>query len=348
MLPDERDNDDEIETKEPSAKRRKIQHQPSEISDNFSDLSLQSLSDFDEIDETDIPKSIPDVSEFIVESFDKNEKSIETECGRKIFIQGQWDLTNVKKGSIINVAHLLPITATKNGNENNNLEPIIIAQSNPNFALITHPKVLISTTTIVQSISCQRKSILAQRYNRAGEFSAAKAMLLGSILHETFQDAVKNQTFDLENLKILGQHHCNISLLQQLLNETSSEKLYKEVSDYLPSIALWFKTYFIDSEKFEKMSYPVESSQKLKIDENQETNIAINQEKSIQIEENYWNYDFGIKGKIDMTAEIFKKNPKKAISHLGPCLVLSADLSVPFRGWKRKLVPKLRAKRASS
>merc|ERR1712060_194877 len=86
---------------EPSSKRRKIEPEfepnKSNLTENFSDLSLETLSeiissdDF-EIDEQDIPKFIPEVSEFLVKSFDKDEKSIETECGRQIFIQGQWDL----------------------------------------------------------------------------------------------------------------------------------------------------------------------------------------------------------------------------------------------------------------
>ena len=104
-------------------------------------------------------------------------------------------------------------------------DTIPITQSDDNYAIITNPDTLISITTVVNSVECNRKAFLSQRYARAGEFSAAKAILLGPILHETFQDAVRKNNFSRDFLEKTGYGKCTLNLLDHLLNETTTKKL---------------------------------------------------------------------------------------------------------------------------
>ena len=156
-------------------------------------------------------------------------------------LQGNWAEHHVKQNDDINLIHTNDVTLPDATQE----APlkIIISQNSTDFAVITNPDTLVSITTVVNSVACQRRAVLAQRYARAGEFSAAKAMLLGNVLHETFQTSVKNRDYSSEYLAEQGKKNCDLSMLELLLNETSNDKLFKEVNDYIPPMANWLKTY---------------------------------------------------------------------------------------------------------
>ena len=213
-------------------------------------------------------------------------------------LQGNWAEEHIKIGDNINLIHSNNVSPLPDATENNPLK-IIISQQSSDFAIVTNPDTLISITTVVNSVACQRRAVLAQRYSRAGEFSAAKAMLLGNVLHETFQSAVSNQNYSSEFLIEKGQENCNLSTLELLLNETDNTKLFKEVNGYVKPMSDWLKTYFREE--------PANFSETVKLKDDPRAKICI--KKDIHdIEENFWNPNFGLKGKIDLTAEVNSTN----------------------------------------
>ena len=124
-------------------------------------------------------------------------------------------------------------------------------------------------------------------------------MLLGSVLHETFQSAVQNKDYSSKFLTEQGKNNCNLSTLELLLNETDNDKLFKDVNGYIPEMGSWLKTYFRES--------PAEFSESLKLSHNDNrtdrSKICIKPDVH-DIEENFWSPSFGLKGKIDITAEV--------------------------------------------
>ncbi|NXP46267.1 DNA2 nuclease, partial [Heliornis fulica] len=108
--------------------------------------------------------------------------------------------------------------------------------------LVLYPDLLLSGTTISNSIRCLRRAVLAERFR--GSEPGSRQTLLGTILHEIFQQSVTNnltqeKVEELANKIIYGQkylkemYHLNVKQTEIML----------EVEEYLPSFFKWAEDF---------------------------------------------------------------------------------------------------------
>ena len=70
-----------------------------------------------------------------------------------------------------------------------------------NNLIVTHPDILISATGVSDSFQCLRRSVLADRVKATSEPNPAQ--VYGSLLHEIFQEALKENRWDMTWLELL-------------------------------------------------------------------------------------------------------------------------------------------------
>ncbi|NXE47799.1 DNA2 nuclease, partial [Casuarius casuarius] len=108
--------------------------------------------------------------------------------------------------------------------------------------LILYPDLLLSGTTISSSIRCMRRAVLSEKFRRSE--SGSRQMLVGTILHEIFQQAVtKNlaheKVEELANKTVYGQKY----LKEMYLLNLKQKEIMQEVEEYLPSFLKWAEDF---------------------------------------------------------------------------------------------------------
>ncbi|NWH74838.1 DNA2 nuclease, partial [Piaya cayana] len=116
---------------------------------------------------------------------------------------------------------------------------IINAQSG---YLVLYPDLLLSGTTISNSIRCMRRAVLSERF-RSFE-SGSRSTLIGTILHEIFQQSVTNnlaqdKVEELANKIVYGQKY----LKEMYLLNVKQTEIMQEVEEYLPSFFKWMEDF---------------------------------------------------------------------------------------------------------
>ncbi|XP_064461357.1 DNA replication ATP-dependent helicase/nuclease DNA2-like [Ornithodoros turicata] len=157
--------------------------------------------------------------------------------------------------------------------------------------VVTHPDYLISTTTVVGSMFCARKSVLSLKYKDIE--GPNKEMLMGSIAHELFQLAIQEKATEDSMRAMLDR------LLQRndILHEMYGLKLPgDDVREYgeklIPNVARWLSDYVV----------PQRTS---KFRSRKDVSVTAVRD----IEENYWCPRLGLKGKVDATTEVTIHGP---------------------------------------
>ncbi|XP_023228327.1 DNA replication ATP-dependent helicase/nuclease DNA2-like isoform X2 [Centruroides sculpturatus] len=167
---------------------------------------------------------------------------------------------------------------------------------NENGLLIIHPDYLISSTTVSSALFCMRKTVLADKFQ--GWDSGNMSMLLGTIIHQLFQEVVQDDEISYESLNerlhsILTQRG-NLNFLYE--NKTNETVIKQEAANYFPHIIKW---------KQENMNSCL-TDEKEKRSEMTISSI-------VDIEDAIWCPRYGIRGKIDLTAEVNIHSKKKHI-----------------------------------
>ncbi|KAM7169891.1 DNA replication ATP-dependent helicase/nuclease DNA2 isoform 1-T1 [Macrochelys suwanniensis] len=166
--------------------------------------------------------------------------------------------------------------------------------------LILYPDLLLSGTTVSNSIRCMRKAVLSEKF-RSCE-SSSRQMLLGTVLHETFQQGVTNN-FAQEKLQELAFRIVQGSkyLKEMYYLNLKQEEVMQEIEEYLPSISKWAEDFMHKPSQANhtKMQLKLPSDGKI---EDLSCNIEVTE--FLDIEENIWSPRFGLKGKIDVTAGV--------------------------------------------
>ncbi|NXS61836.1 DNA2 nuclease, partial [Brachypteracias leptosomus] len=108
--------------------------------------------------------------------------------------------------------------------------------------LILYPDLLLSGTTISNSIRCMRKAVLSERFR--GSESGSRQTLVGTILHEIFQQSVTNnlaqgKVEQLANKIVYGQKY----LKEMYLLNLKQAEIMQEVQEYLPSFFKWAEDF---------------------------------------------------------------------------------------------------------
>ncbi|XP_074965605.1 DNA replication ATP-dependent helicase/nuclease DNA2 isoform X2 [Phalacrocorax aristotelis] len=164
--------------------------------------------------------------------------------------------------------------------------------------LVLYPDLLLSGTTISNSIRCMRRAVLGERFR--GSESGSHQTLIGTILHEIFQQAVTNnleqeKIEELANKTVYGQKYIK-EMYHLNLKQT---EIMQEVEGYLPSLFKWMEDFMHNPASQNKMQLKLSSGANTE-DASSRIEIA----DILDIEENIWSPRFGLKGKIDVTASV--------------------------------------------
>ncbi|XP_015269363.1 PREDICTED: DNA replication ATP-dependent helicase/nuclease DNA2 [Gekko japonicus] len=164
--------------------------------------------------------------------------------------------------------------------------------------LILYPDILLSGTTVSNSIRCMRKAVLSEKFRRCE--SPSRQMLIGTILHEIFQKAGTNFTQEkLQEIATLVVH--GPKYLQEIyqLNLKQSD-IIQEIEEYFPSFIKWAEEFMY------KQHQPNQRSMQLKRprDNEEDSVCSVRVTEILDVEENIWCPRFGLKGKIDVTAGV--------------------------------------------
>uniref|UniRef100_A0A8C4W8Y6 DNA replication ATP-dependent helicase/nuclease n=1 Tax=Gopherus evgoodei TaxID=1825980 RepID=A0A8C4W8Y6_9SAUR len=163
--------------------------------------------------------------------------------------------------------------------------------------LILYPDLLLSGTTVSNSIRCMRKAVLSEKFR-----SSSRQMMIGTILHETFQQGVPSN-FAHEKLQELAFRtvHGPKYLKEMYCLNLKQEEIMQEIEEYLPSISKWAEDFMHKPSQanHNKMQLKLPSEGKI---EDLSCNIEVTE--FLDIEENIWSPRFGLKGKIDVTVGV--------------------------------------------
>ncbi|NXS25424.1 DNA2 nuclease, partial [Mystacornis crossleyi] len=108
--------------------------------------------------------------------------------------------------------------------------------------LVLYPDLLLSGTTISSSIRCMRRAVLSERFR--GSESGSRQMLIGTILHDIFQQSVTNnltpeKVQELANKIVYGQKY----LKEMYHLNLKQAEIMQEVEEYLPSFFKWAEDF---------------------------------------------------------------------------------------------------------
>ncbi|XP_032047006.1 DNA replication ATP-dependent helicase/nuclease DNA2 [Aythya fuligula] len=164
--------------------------------------------------------------------------------------------------------------------------------------LILYPDLLLSGTTISSSIRCVRRAVLSEKFR--GSDSGSRQMLVGTILHEIFQQSVTNnlspeKVKELANKIVYGQKY----LREMYHLNLKQADVMQEIEEYLPSFFKWTEDFMHNPANQNKMQLKLSSG-----DKTGDFSSKIEIVEILDIEENIWSPRFGLKGKIDVTAKV--------------------------------------------
>ncbi|VDO91683.1 unnamed protein product, partial [Haemonchus placei] len=153
--------------------------------------------------------------------------------------------------------------------------------------MIVAPDTLVPCTSIAGATWCPRKVILSDRFR--GPTEANKAMLIGTIVHELFQAAVRcpiPRMVSREWLLHIWQKTIRDEIIAQLVALRFTPSQFEtELEPYLEVIVDWVQHNMPQGKSYKGLS------------ENSLTKVH-------DIEENIWLPQLGLKGKIDATLEV--------------------------------------------
>ncbi|KAH8038421.1 hypothetical protein HPB51_001535 [Rhipicephalus microplus] len=150
--------------------------------------------------------------------------------------------------------------------------------------IVTYPDMLVNSTSIVASLFCTRKSVLASKFRDIDGSNVT--MLIGSIAHELFQKAVTRNASKNEMLEMLNKVLQRSDFLHEMYSLSTSEVEVRELLlKLLPNISSWAEDYM-----------------STKIYANGKQGLLVTAVRDI--EDNYWCPRLGIKGKVDATLEV--------------------------------------------
>lgn len=198
-----------------------------------------------------------------------------------------WYETDVSQGDVVSLKAVF----------NKDRDLYII--SNEIGMIVLHPDLLISGTSVAGSIFCARKSVLSERFKIVDDGNAIM-MIVGSIVHEIVQKALKDKLTTLREI----EEAANVIIFNKDIihvlysNGTAMAELEMRVYPYLDKI-FKFMQYYVQGNEQEKCNIPLQNDSKIF-----EGRIA----EVKDIEENIWSPRLGLKGKVDATVTIYPPN----------------------------------------
>jgi len=178
---------------------------------------------------------------------------------------------------------------------------------NQNGFLITQPDMLISGTTLMSGLFCSRRAVLTEKFRKIESLPNQDAdyslMTIGSLVHQWLQKALQENVYALSDvMKLLDDILRSKNTIDYLYaSELTLADCRKRMMEYAPKI-YEFIQHYIKGNKQQHIN---------SLKDNFQGTICNIQD----IEENIYIPKLGIKGRIDVTAEV-KINSKKKIMPL--------------------------------
>jgi len=173
-----------------------------------------------------------------------------------------------------------------------------ILDNNSDEYITLYPNTLISGTTIASGISCERQAVLNERFKMENQ---NQAMLLGTMVHDLFDEALLENKFTVkwleEKAKEYSQSPKYLDSLYQI--GFDENELLARMKEYFPPIDDWAKS-FLQNKRGKEIEFHVGS--KLKKDDPDIGRVII--DDIVDIEENIWDPCHGFKGKIDVSVSV--------------------------------------------
>ncbi|XP_071490385.1 DNA replication ATP-dependent helicase/nuclease DNA2-like [Diadema antillarum] len=170
--------------------------------------------------------------------------------------------------------------------------------------LVVNPDHLLTGTAVSNSIRCMRRSVLSEHFK--GLERGNRAMLLGSLLHEVFDQALQKSQFQKAQLMQLARDVLKQPsfLLDMYSLKIDEQNLLEDVEAYAESIKRW-NDMFLGLTQRGKVDIKWPGSVKSE-------KCGVNVSDVRDIEETVWSPRFGLKGKVDLTVDvkIHKPNAK--------------------------------------
>ncbi|XP_018404241.1 PREDICTED: DNA replication ATP-dependent helicase/nuclease DNA2 [Cyphomyrmex costatus] len=202
---------------------------------------------------------------------------------------GFWKDTEVKINDIVT------IQATKGSQQ-------WIVDNNNGF-LITQPDLLISGTTIMGGLFCNRRAVLTEKFRKIESLPDLNAdysvMTVGSLVHQWLQKALRENICALSDvIKLLDDILRSKDTLDYLYaSEMSLVDCRKRMMEYAPKIFNFIQHYIMGNKQHHIS--------------NQKDNFQGSINNIRDIEETVYIPQLGIKGRIDVTAEVTINSRRK-------------------------------------
>ncbi|XP_057707140.1 DNA replication ATP-dependent helicase/nuclease DNA2 [Corythoichthys intestinalis] len=173
--------------------------------------------------------------------------------------------------------------------------------------LVLLPDFLVSGTSISSSIRCMRRAVLGEMFKSFD--GGSKQMLNGTIVHQVFQKAAAAKDFSLGTLSNMAEEalHSPQHLGDMYSLGVTQDEMKQELHNYLPSLEHWANEY-LNSSTPKSISLKILGEAAGGMQDGATATIT----ELADIEENVWSPRFGLKGKIDLTAQVRIERRRKS------------------------------------
>ncbi|KAL2920294.1 DNA replication endonuclease-helicase Dna2 [Polyrhizophydium stewartii] len=164
--------------------------------------------------------------------------------------------------------------------------------------LIIHPDLLVPVTTISESFACLRRTVLKTRI-KSRELNAP--LVFGSVLHELFQNALRQRNFTLSFL-----HEACHSLLSKISDELfvidlDEQSAFQQLQPMIDGLRQWAYTFLAEPLRDQVDPHVYTSASDLAA---RSAGSHSKVDSIVDIEEAIWCHTYGIKGHIDISATV--------------------------------------------
>ncbi|CAI6246025.1 unnamed protein product [Periconia digitata] len=165
-----------------------------------------------------------------------------------------------------------------------------VVDNNHNM-IILHPDHLISATVVADSFGCLRRAVLQDRIKATS--NANPPMLYGTLLHELFQEALKENRWDTQFfLEIIDR--LLPSKYETILEiDSSCEEVKAHLASKLPEMQSWAELFVRARPKEDAIVRERSGKQSI---------LSVN--KLLDVEQHVWSPMYGLKGNIDATVQV--------------------------------------------
>ncbi|XP_042230821.1 uncharacterized protein LOC121872220 [Homarus americanus] len=217
--------------------------------------------------------------------------SLQDKSMKSCTLSGFWSQSVVSEGDVVHILFTHPVDGH-------------FSIDNKKGLIVINPDFLISGTSVVSAVFCRRKAVLNERFK--GLDSNNQLMLIGSLIHQLFQEVVKNKIQTHSKLdKLVQELMSQPTVLRDMYGLGVSEAhIYKEMNNFIPHIHAWSQQYL--GSGMARSGKDQERGQR----RNQWNGEIV---KIQDIEENMWSPKFGVKGKIDLTVKTHQHGVSKVM-----------------------------------